>query len=50
MIYTGMMVMGFTVLNLRISVYHVTELRGCNESLQEIKSGQLYHSEVKCIH
>jgi len=34
MIYMGMMVRDFTVLNLTSSIYHVTELQGCNESGQ----------------
>jgi len=34
MIYTGMKVRGFTVLNLTSSIYHVTELLGCSESGQ----------------
>ena len=32
MIYMGMKVRGFTVLNLISSIYHVTELLGCSES------------------
>jgi hypothetical protein len=34
MIYTGMMVRVFTVLNITSLIYHVTELLGCNESGQ----------------
>jgi hypothetical protein len=34
MVYKGMMVRGFTVFNFTSSIYHVTELLGCNESGQ----------------